>query len=138
MRFSPSEIVPQQPPVRRRGRPPGAKNKKTEELRAYLERTGQMPTEYLASIYRANTAELATKLGAKKHEVVKMQVAAASALLPYTEAKVTADMNVQQNIAPVMLVSDETARAMSKQGVIVDNDGGYSVAPPVVLVCDDE
>lgn len=60
---------------RGRGRPKGAKNRRTEELREYIEATGITPAEYLVGVMRDPTAD----------PVERRQ--AATALLPYAHRK---------------------------------------------------
>lgn len=60
---------------RGRGRPPGARNKATEEQRRLILATGQSPLAYLASIWRDD------------NRLTKDRVAAAIAALPYIHRK---------------------------------------------------
>ena len=71
----------------RPGRPPGVRNRRTEELIAYIGARYQLPAIVLAEIYSRPVRELATELGCKLPEALALQVSAAKELLPYLHQK---------------------------------------------------
>lgn len=67
----------------RRGRPPGSANRRTEDWARYLAGRYGHPLERLAQLYAADTKELARHLGLKVGEVLRLQIEAEKAVLPY-------------------------------------------------------
>ena len=78
---------------RGRGRPPGARSKRTEEIVAYLERRYPSPLEALAGVYSRNIKVLAAEFGLSAPtfdqlvELLRLQIVAANALAPYMHQK---------------------------------------------------
>lgn len=90
---------------RRPGRPAGARNKRTLEWQRWFEQTGKMPLEFLAETFRADTLQLAAKLGCEPLEALKVQRAAAEAVLPYVEQKLPlAVEDVSEGKRPIIVV----------------------------------
>ena len=81
------ELLNGRPTKPARGRPPGAKNKRTEAWVDYLAAKYSDPREVLAQCYSRNTHSLALELGCTVLEAYKVQQAAATALLPYVAQK---------------------------------------------------
>ena len=75
------------PAVRGPGRPPGARNKKTEAFREHILSRFKSPLTVLAETYSRPVADLARELGIKKGEAYKMQMDAAEKLAPYLHSK---------------------------------------------------
>ena len=87
------------------GRPAGARNKRTLEWQRWFEQTGKMPLEFLAETFRADTMQLAAKLGCEPLEALKVQRAAAEAVLPYVEQKLPlAVEDVSEGKRPIIMV----------------------------------
>lgn len=79
---------------RGRGRPPGAKNKNTEEWRRFLLATGRSPLEVLQQTFSCSIEQLARALGRdapvtfdQALELYKLQIQAAKELAPYVHQK---------------------------------------------------
>lgn len=72
---------------RRRGRPPGAKNKNTQEWRDYLLSRYSSPLEALAQTYSLPVEELRTMVGGTLLDAYKLQLQAAKELAPYLHQK---------------------------------------------------
>lgn len=79
---------------RGRGRPPGAKNKNTEEWRKFLLATGRSPLEVLQQTFSCSIEQLARALGRdapvtfeQALELYKLQIQAAKELAPYVHQK---------------------------------------------------
>ena len=79
---------------RGRGRPPGARNKNTEEWRKFLLCTGRSPLEVLQQTFSCSIEQLARALGRdapvtfdQAMELYKLQIMAAKELAPYVHQK---------------------------------------------------
>lgn len=73
---------------KRPGRPKGAKNKSTKEwVDFFLSKVKESPLIALGRLYSENTELLARRLCCKRLDALKMQVAAANAVLPYVHQK---------------------------------------------------
>ncbi|MDI1227368.1 MAG: hypothetical protein PSY14_06775 [bacterium] len=75
------------PVARGRGRPPGAKNKNTEQWRDYLLSRYSSPLEGLAFTASMDVAELSKSLSCTKLEAFKLQLMAMRELAPYVHQK---------------------------------------------------
>jgi hypothetical protein len=73
--------------ARGRGRPPGAKNKNTEQWRDYILSRYSSPLEALAFTVSMPLDELAKTLSCPKVEAFKIQMMAATQLAPYLHQK---------------------------------------------------
>jgi hypothetical protein len=69
------------------GRPPGARNKATQEIIDYIGGRYGMPLERVAQLWAMPPHQLAASLGIKLVEAVELQLRAASAALPYLHQK---------------------------------------------------
>lgn len=69
------------------GRPKGAKNKSTKEWVEYFLNRCKSPLMFLGQVITEDTETLARKMCANRIEVLKVQVGAANALLPYIHQK---------------------------------------------------
>jgi hypothetical protein len=75
-------------PRRERGRPPGSSNRRNSQMFDYLAQLGHRhPAVTLSMIQTADTKALARAICADAIDVLRLQVSAASALLPYDLAK---------------------------------------------------
>ena len=87
------------------GRPAGARNKRTREWQDWFGRTGKLPLEFLAETFRADTQELADRMGCAPIEALKVQRAAAEACLPYIEQKLPlAVEDVSEGKRPIIVI----------------------------------
>ena len=91
-----NEATPQAAEARRgRGRPKGARNRRTAEMLEFLERLGyEPPMLKLARIAAADTRTMATALGCRKLEAFDRQQRALEALLPYWHQKLPQALEV--------------------------------------------
>lgn len=80
---------------RGRGRPPGARNRKTTDMIAYLEANYASPLVALVATASVDTGELAKRLGCKKVEAFQIQQDARKAALPYMYAKLPLALDVK-------------------------------------------
>lgn len=81
-------------PIKARGpgRPPGARNRRTERNVAYLLSRHRDPVEVLLEIAEANPHDLAGLIGCTPHEALQEKRLAALAAAPYVKAKITPDV----------------------------------------------
>lgn len=101
---------------RGRGRRPGARNKRTEEVRGYLLSRYAHPLEVLAQIYSRPIDALSAELGCTRKEAAFLQVRAAAEVAPFLEGKMptqidlstTGDFNL---LIPGVNISHAEARA---------------------------
>lgn len=77
-----------------KGRPPGARNKRTLEMVAYLSSQYRSPLESLAIISNSGIDELPERLGCSKLEALQEVRNAATALLPYWHQKMPLAVDV--------------------------------------------
>lgn len=87
---APAEPAPAAPPPGERsrgGRPPGAKNRRTEEWTEYLLSRYRSPLVVLAETYSRPVEVLAAELGITRAEAFKMQLTAARELAPYVHER---------------------------------------------------
>lgn len=81
---------------RGRGRPPGSRNRATQEMVDYLAAKGYgMPLERLAQIYSADPVLLAAELGLTRGDAIDLICKAASAALPYVHRKQPVAVDMQ-------------------------------------------
>ena len=79
---------------RQRGRKPGSRNKRTEEVRGYLLSRYSHPLEVLAQIYSRPVDQLSAELGCSKKEAAFLQVRAAAEVAPFVEGKMPVAIDV--------------------------------------------
>lgn len=93
------------------GRPPGARNKRTEEWTAHILSKYRSPLEFLASTYTRSTALLAAELRCSLLDAFKMQLAAAKELSPYLHQKqpVAIDLDTSTAINLALEISSDFA-----------------------------
>ncbi|HEY0149863.1 MAG TPA: hypothetical protein VGB70_12780 [Allosphingosinicella sp.] len=90
--------------ARRRGRPPGAKNKRTDDFAKWLLQFGPHPGLTLMRVQGMPTEQLAEVEGCKRIEALDRQIRCAEALLPYFEGKkpVAIDMTARGDFRLVL------------------------------------
>ena len=93
----------------RRGRPPGSKNRSSEEWRTYLLGQYRSPLVVLAETYSRSVSDLAVELGCKPVEALALQVRAAVELAPYLHSRQPVEVN--HNGAPAMTLNIFTGDA---------------------------
>lgn len=93
------------PAARGPGRPPGARNKRTEAFRAYLLSRYRSPLTVLAETYSRPAADLARELGIKVGEAFKMQMDAARDLAPYLHSKAPIEVTGKDGRAVSLFVA---------------------------------
>jgi hypothetical protein len=74
------------------GRPPGARNKRTERTVRFLMSRHRDPREVLLEIAEANVFDLAALLGCSPHEAMQEKRLAAIGVLPYVAARITPEV----------------------------------------------
>lgn len=78
-----------------RGRPRGARNKRTEELRAYLLSRYRHPLETLAAIQSQDPDILAAELGCSELEATGLIIKAAAELGPFVASRLPVEVLMQ-------------------------------------------
>ncbi|WP_022729764.1 hypothetical protein [Fodinicurvata sediminis] len=95
------------PDVRRGpGRPPGAKNRRTEAWTEYLLSQYRSPLVVLAETYSRPVADLARELGCKKEDAFRHQIQAAKELAPYVHQKLPVAVQVEGKVVQLSIVAD--------------------------------
>lgn len=108
-------------PLGRKGRPPGSKNKATQDLVKYITTQYGSPAEVLARTYSRPTRELAAELHCSLLDAHKLRMTAADALLPYAHSKkpIEATLNVNVGLAEEL----REARLRAKQNQLLSVEG---------------
>ena len=93
-------------PVARKGpgRPPGAKNRRHDQIRARFLARWNHPLDVLGAIQSMPVGELADLLGCKKGEALHIQVRAAVEALPYIESKQPVKIETDGEGLPVLIL----------------------------------
>jgi hypothetical protein len=81
-------------PARKRGRPKGSRNRRSEELIRWVLAKHQHPLLTLAETYTKPVEELARELNVKKGEAMALKVRCAVEALPYFESKKPVSLQV--------------------------------------------
>jgi hypothetical protein len=108
------------------GRPPGARNKRTERTVAYLLSRHRDPREVLIEIAESNVFDLAALLGCKPFEALQEKRLAAIGVLPYVAARITPEV-LNDNRQVIHLT-------INGGGFELGSEGGTGVALGVVEV----
>lgn len=106
----------------RRGRPKGARDRKTQELVTYLKSRYRHPLEALAEAWSRPVAVLAAELGCDKVKAYELQQEAAKASLPYWASKQPVAVSLEGK-GVVQLIIGEVALQEGGEGenaVIID------------------
>lgn len=107
------------------GRPPGARNKRTERTVAFLLARHRDPREVLLEIAESNVFDLAALLGCTPFEAMQEKRLAAIGVLPYVAARITPEMADNRQIIHLHL-----GGSPAPAGAIGDADGRIEVLPP--------
>ena len=121
-------------PNRGRGRPPGAKNKNTEEWRRFILSQHRSPLEALAQTYGMTVEELARRLGASEEEIKKLKLeqridlfkimlTAAKELAPYVHQKMPQAVDLGESAGLIQLTINTAAA--KEQGI--ENAGALAL-----------
>lgn len=97
------------------GRPPGAKNKRTERTVQFLMTRHRDPREVLLEIAEANVNDLAGLLGCTLHEALQEKRLAAIGVLPYVASKLPLAVDVT-NWKGIRLVIEDNAGDLDSAG----------------------
>lgn len=103
---------PQAPVI---GRPKGAQNRSSREWRAWFAGSGRQPLEFLASVYRQSTEELAAKLDCSPLAALEKQIQAANACLPYAAQKQPLAIEDLTNKGRPVIVIGQLSQAQQNQ-----------------------
>ncbi|MFD2030236.1 hypothetical protein ACFSKM_07860 [Ancylobacter dichloromethanicus] len=87
------------------GRPAGAQNRVTRDIRRLLLSQFKHPLVALAEIYSVETLALAARLGCKPHEALGVQVRAAAEVAPYLAAKQAAVDDKGAAVMPTLVMN---------------------------------
>jgi len=103
---------------RGRGRPPGARNKRTERTVAWLLSKHRDPREVLLEIAEANPFDLAAEYGCTPWEAVQEKRAAANAVLPYVAERRPIAINLDGKVVHLVLEAPKADQAVAEDGTI--------------------
>lgn len=114
---------------RGRGRPPGAKNKRTEEWTEYLLTQYQSPLITLAETYSRPVEDLATELGCKREEAFKLQLSAAKELARYVHQAQPQAIQVEGKgeLRMTLGVSQEFVDMVQQNDRAIDEAEGFTI-----------
>jgi hypothetical protein len=111
-------------PRRGPGRPPGARNRSTEDWRRYLLSKYRSPLEALAEAYSRPVRDLAAELDCKPIEAFAVQMRAAADLAPYLHGKMPVEVAFTGPLPVLHLVAPEDAlrafQAEQQDGPLLD------------------
>lgn len=116
---------PGEPEKRGPGRPPGALNKSTEQMTAFLLRQYRSPLAVLAEIYSRSVVTLAQELNCDLLEAFKLQLVAAKELAPYVHAKQPVAVQVDGNGIVNLILADPSQMAAARQahdGIVIQGE----------------
>lgn len=122
---APSPLTDAFTPRKRRGRPQGSKNRRTEAVAAWLLSQGRHPLLVMMEAYAMSPAELAARLGMKAVdddqllEIYKLQLRMAEAVAPY----------VAQRLPQAVQVAAAGHLSIAFEGVSLPARGGPAGNP---------
>lgn len=100
-----SEAPQSQAKERGRGRPKGSSNRSTKEWVDYfLNSVKKSPLIFLGELYAKPTDDLAREIRIKREDALKLQISAASAVLPYVHQKQPVAVQVQTEELPTIQI----------------------------------
>ena len=111
------------------GRPPGSRNKRTEEWVEFIRANYRDPALFLAETYARPVEVLAAQLGCEKLEAFNIQRQAAEALLPYLHQKLPQAISIDAKSHATLVLDLGAVRPgaagdeglMVIEGTIVEN-----------------
>jgi len=103
---------------RGRGRPPGARNKRTERTVAWLLGKHRDPREVLLEIAEANPFDLAAEFGCTPLEALQEKRHAATAVLPYVAERRPIAINLDGKVVHLVLEAPKADQALAEDGTI--------------------
>lgn len=116
------------------GRPPGSRNRRTEEWTDFILGNYRSPLLFLAETYTRPAAVLAAELNCKMQDAFKMQVAAAEALAPFVHQKQPVAVQVDASgIVTLVLEAGGIGQAAGQAGddaIVIEHVEGGSDADP--------
>ena len=117
------------------GRPPGARNKRTQKMVEYITNHYGSPLDRLAQLYSADPAELAKKYKIKIEHALELMKSAAVAALPYVEQKRPISVDIEGKGTFQLIIGDVGQGDLDQA-----NEEGFSVVidAQAELVEDDE
>lgn len=95
------------------GRPPGARNKSTNDWRDFILARYRSPLVAMAETYSRSVHDLAKELGCTLLEAFRLQQQAASELAPYVHGKMPVEVAIDANGLPMLVLADPAAIAAS-------------------------
>lgn len=110
-------------PPRRAGRPPGARNKRTEAWLEWFGARYRMPLEMLGQMISRDKEVLAKELGCSKLDAFKLQCEAARALLPYCHQKQPVAVQIDGASLVQLIIEDPAGLAGEAQ----PGDGAFLI-----------
>ncbi len=116
------------------GRPKGAANKRTLEMRDLYLRSGfTHPMLWQGHMLTSKVEDLALALSCSKADAAELQRKIASDLLPYLESKMPTKVDVKDERLPVLVVGEtlaSIAQARSDGSLAIDDDLAEGLFPP--------
>lgn len=111
---------------RGRGRPPGARNKRTERTIAWLLSRHKDPREVLLEIAQANVADLAALAGCDLFQALQEKRLAATAVLPYVAQRQPLALDVTNKSVVYLTIQEGAGELAQGDGIgltatVVDN-----------------
>lgn len=113
--------------IKRRGRPNGARNRSTEEWREFLLNQHRSPLQTLLEIANMPLELLEARLGylgkdKTKLDLLKVQIDAAQACLPYLHQKQPQAVELGDGTLPILLLGGEVASVEGGQIKTIDGE----------------
>lgn len=95
--------------ARRRGRPRGSRNRRSEDLARFILSRYAHPLEVLAQTYSRPVEDLAAQLGCEPAAAMALQVRCAAEALPYFESKKPVAVQVDTRMIQLVIAQGEAA-----------------------------
>lgn len=111
------------------GRPPGARNRSTEQWVKVILATKRSPLEFLTDVYSRPVELLAAEIGCDRKEALQMQIRCAEATLPYLHQK-QATSAEEAAAALLTVILPAAGAALASQRA---ENGGTLTVPRLVI-----